>query len=95
MRDKIKRIIADDAVRLGLLMFVNYGLNSLSFRMLAKASYIGVGTTDALIAWWGFTMVRRIGEASTKRAQIGYTIGGIAGSLLGLWMDVHIFHVGK
>lgn len=68
------------------LMFVNYGLNAVSIRMLAKGSYLGVGATDALIAWYGFTMVKSIGQADTTFEKIGYTVGGIVGSLLGLYL---------
>jgi hypothetical protein len=74
------------AGRLCLLMFINYGLNAVSFRLLAMGSYFGVGTTDALIAWYGFTMVKKIGEADTRFEKIGYTVGGIGGSLLGLYL---------
>lgn len=68
------------------LMCLNYGLNAISFRMLARGSYLGVAGTDALIAWWGFSMVKRIGDAQTRVEKVGYTVGGIVGSLIGLWV---------
>lgn len=71
---------------LAALMFVNYLLNAVSFRLLARGSYLGVGVSDALIAWWGFSMTKRIVKAETRLEQIGYTVGGILGSLLGLWL---------
>lgn len=71
-------------------MWCNYFLIAVSFRMLAKASYVGVGITDALVAWWGFSMTQRIGQARTRFEQVIYTIGGIAGSLTGLWLDIHV-----
>lgn len=72
------------AGKLLVLMAVNYGLNAVSIRLLAKGSYWGVGATDALIAWYGFTAVQHIAKAETRLEQIGYTIGGIVGSLIGL-----------
>jgi hypothetical protein len=86
----VKRIWSHNGFRLGLLMFCNYLMIAISFRMLAKASYVGVGITDALIAWWGFTMTQRIGQAQSMREQVGYTVGGICGSLAGLWLDLHV-----
>lgn len=73
-------------VRLAGLMFVSYGLIAVSFRMLALGSYWGLGISDGLVAWWGFTTVKRIQKAETVWEQVGYTIGGIAGSLVGLWV---------
>ncbi len=74
------------ALTLAALCFVSYGLVATSFRFLAKGSYIGVGTTDALIAWWGFSTMKRISEATGWKEQLGYTIGGVAGSLFGMWL---------
>lgn len=71
---------------LGALMFVNYLLNCVSFRYVAKGSYVGVGFADAALAWWGFAMVQRIGKADTTFEKVGYTVGGILGSLLGLFL---------
>lgn len=67
-------------------MFVNYALNAVSFRLLARGNYLGVGASDALIAWWGFSMTKRVAQAETRLEQLGYTIGGICGSVFGLWL---------
>jgi hypothetical protein len=75
-----------NAWKLAVLMFVNYALNAISFRMIQRVSYVGVALSDALIAWWGFTMIQHINKAETKKEQIGYTIGGILGSVLGLYL---------
>jgi hypothetical protein len=75
-----------NAFRLFALIFINYGLNAISFRMLAKVNYLGVAGADAMLAWWGFTMVQRIGVAETRREQVFYTLGGICGSMFGLWL---------
>ena len=77
---------------LGCLMFLNYCLNTISFRMTATGSYLGVGVTDAIIAWYGFTVIKKIGEAGSLREQIGYTLGGCMGSMAGLWLTIHMGH---
>lgn len=74
------------AVRLAILMFVNYALNAVSFRLLARGSFLGVGIADGMIAWWGFTMTKLIVQADTRVQQVGYVIGGVGGSLFGLWL---------
>lgn len=70
-----------------LLMFVNYGLLCVNYRMVARGSYWGTATTDAAIAILGFTLVQRVAVASTLTAQVGYVLGGVSGSMLGLWLS--------
>ena len=73
-------------VRLAGLMCVNYGLIAVSIRMLQKGSYLGLGISDGAVACWGFMLIKQVVKAETVWEQIGYTIGGIAGSLVGLWV---------
>jgi hypothetical protein len=75
-----------NAAMLFLLMGVNYGLITVGLRMVAKGSYTGVAISDALIAWWGFSIVQRIGKAETLLEKVLYTAGGVSGSLLAMWV---------
>lgn len=68
------------------LMFLNYGLNAINFRMVARCSYRGTALTDAAIAVLGFTLIRQVAETSALTAQVGYVCGGVCGSMLGLWL---------
>ena len=68
------------------LMFINYCLNAINFRMIAKGHYVGVGVTDAAIALFGFTLIQHVATANTLYAQAGYVTGGVCGSLVGLWL---------
>jgi hypothetical protein len=77
-----------NATILGVLMFLNYCGNSISFRMVGHGSYTGVAITDALIAWYGFTMTKHIVAAETVTEKIGYTAGAVIGSLSGLWLSM-------
>lgn len=74
------------AAALFLLMAVNYGLNTVSFRMVARGSYLGVGLADAAIAAFGFLMIAEVAHSQTWLAFAGYVGGGVCGSLLGLWL---------
>jgi hypothetical protein len=68
------------------LMCLNYGLNTISFRMIARGSYVGTATADALIAALGFWMIQEVAHSQTWLAFAGYVLGGVSGSLLGLWI---------
>jgi len=68
------------------MMALNYGLNTVSFRMIARGSYIGTATADALIAAFGFWMIQEVSHAQTWLAFGGYVSGGVCGSLAGLWL---------
>lgn len=68
------------------LMFVNYGLNCINFRMVARGSYFGTAWSDAAIAVLGFTLIRQVAATDALIAQCGYVVGGVCGSMLGLWL---------
>ncbi len=68
------------------LMFLNYGLNAISIRLLTKGNYLGVGVTDAFIAGFGFWMINEVAHTPTVAAFAGYVLGGVSGSLTGLWL---------
>lgn len=74
------------ALTLFMMMWVNYCLNTVSIRMVARSSYVGVALTDGLIASFGFWMIQEIVHAQTWQAFVGYVSGGVIGSLTGLWI---------
>jgi hypothetical protein len=74
------------ALLLFVLMFLNYGLNAASIRLLARNSYVGVAGIDALIAGCGFFMIGEVAHSQTWLAFLGYVVGGVTGSMLGMWL---------
>jgi hypothetical protein len=68
------------------LMFLNYGLLCINYRMVARGSYLGTAWSDAAVAALGFTLIRHVAEADSILAQAGYVCGGVCGSMLGLWL---------
>jgi hypothetical protein len=68
------------------LMFANYALNAINFRMIARCSYVGTAWSDAAIAVLGFTLIRHVASTEAMVAQLGYVSGGVCGSLLGLYL---------
>lgn len=74
------------ALALFVMMWLNYGLNTISFRMIARGHYLGTGVTDACIAALGFWMIQEVAHTQTWLAFAGYVLGGVTGSLSGLWL---------
>ncbi len=74
------------AALLFVLMFANYGLNAASFRYVARGNYLGVASTDAVIALFGFYMIQEVAHTQTWIACLGYVSGGVLGSLAGMWL---------
>ena len=74
------------AALLFAMMCLNYCLNTISFRMIARGSYLGTGATDAVIAAFGFWMIQEVSHTQTWLAFAGYVLGGTTGSILGLWL---------
>lgn len=79
-----------NASRLALYQFLNYGLICMSIRYLAAGSYLGLAITDGAVAFCGFTIMQHVAKAETKLEQAGYVLGGIAGSMLGLWLTRNV-----
>ena len=75
-----------NAGMLFLLMVAYYGMVTISFRMVARGSYLGVATSDTFIAWWGFVMVKRIIVAESRGEKAAYVAGGVLGSQIALWV---------
>jgi hypothetical protein len=73
-----------NAAVLGFGMMANYALLVVNFRMVAKGSYVGTALSDACIAWWNFTIVKRIHEANTRFEKLVYVLGRVTGSLIAL-----------
>lgn len=69
------------------LMFLNYGLNAVSFRALSRGNYTVLALTDACIAAFGFLMIGEVAHAQTVGPLVGYVSGGVVGSVFGLWLS--------
>ncbi len=71
---------------LAVRQFLNWLLVAMSFRFLAAGSYAGVAVVDGLIAFLSFTLTQKIADATTRSEQLAYTVGGVLGSLAGMWL---------
>jgi len=57
-----------------------------NIRALAHLQYGWAVLTDGLICLMTWTIVKKIGEANNLASRIGYVVGGMIGSLLGMWI---------
>jgi hypothetical protein len=70
-----------------------YGLLCYNYRAIATAHYLHIGISDVIIAGLSFTVIKKVAEAKTKTAWVGYTLGGLVGSLVSTWVSKNILGV--
>lgn len=68
------------------LMFVQFALLAANFRFVAQAHYVGAVGTDIAIATLGWTITKRIVDATSWVDRAGYVAGAACGSMLGIWL---------
>lgn len=69
---------------------VAYALITINYRFIAQAGRLGAVTTDGMIGALNFWLIRRIANTETTSEWFGYTLGCMAGSLLGITISVHL-----
>lgn len=72
-----------------VLQFLAYFIVTLNMRAVAEVNYVLTFITDLLIAIIGFTTIKEIINANTRREKIAYVIGGALGAQLALWCSAH------
>jgi len=76
-----------------LIMFgvqvVSYLLLVLNFRAIAQTNYITTAWTDFLFASLTFFVFKRMIKHGAENVGqwLGYALGGVVGSLLGIWLS--------
>jgi hypothetical protein len=73
-------------VLLFVLMLANYALNAMSIRLCARGRYLRVAGVDACIALLGFGLIQEVAHSRTLPALVGYVCGGVAGSMIGMYL---------
>jgi len=75
-----------------LLMFIiqvtSYSLLCINFRAVAQAHYFWASLSDFAIATLGYFVLKHLAtSASTVHQWLGYALGGVVGSLLGIYLS--------
>lgn len=81
--------------RLALFFFVQllqYSILVVNFRVVAHGSYIGTAVTDLILAFNGFFIMQRVAKATKHSETAAYVIGSVTGSMIALWLSIHILH---
>jgi len=74
-----------------IIQVVSYGLLCINFRAAAQAHYLWASLSDFAIATLGYFVLKHLAtSASTVHQWLGYALGGVAGSLLGIWLSTVI-----
>jgi hypothetical protein len=78
-----------------LIMFViqvtSYSLLCINFRAVSQAHYFWSSLSDFAIATLNYFVIKRIAHSdNTFHQWLGYALGGVVGSLLGIWLSTVI-----
>ena len=80
-----------EALTLFFIQVALYGLLCINFRAVALAHYNESAITDFTIASMNFFIIRKIAQSNEAYHQwIGYALGSVAGSYLGIYLSVLI-----
>ena len=67
---------------------LSYGLLVINYRAVAQAHYIWSALSDFAIATLGYFVLKHLASSdSTLHQWLGYALGGVVGSLFGIWLS--------
>lgn len=70
------------------IQFVNFGIWVLDVRFVSQANYTLAVISDALYCTLNFALIRKIAQTEeTWTGYLGYTLGGVAGTIVGIWLS--------
>jgi hypothetical protein len=71
---------------------LSYFLITMNQRAIAQGLYFWTGMTDLFFAGVNFAVIKKIATSAPGWAPwAGYTFGGVAGSLLGIWLTTVLY----
>lgn len=89
--NKINWKEAKDMFILFIAQVINYGLLVVNFRAVAQASYFWSGLSDFVLASFSFFIIKKIAKSEDSwHLWLGYALGGLVGSLIGIWISLQI-----
>lgn len=70
---------------------VSYGILCINYRAVAQAHYFWAAISDFAIATLGYFVLKHLASSdSTLHQWLGYALGGVVGSLFGIWLSTVI-----
>ena len=83
-----------EAGTLFLIQVVLYGLLCINYRSVAEAHYNLAAVSDFTIASLNFFVIRKIVKSDEALHQwVGYVLGSVAGSYLGIWLSIKLVSI--
>jgi uncharacterized membrane protein YesL len=74
-----------------LIQIVLYGILCINFRAVAQAQYHVAAISDFTIASLNFFVIKKIANSTdTAHQWVGYVLGSVAGSYLGIYISTLI-----
>ena len=93
LRTKLTKRQLIDAAELGLMQFLNWGICTMSWRAVSQANYLASVITDTTLATLTFFAFKKLmkGKDDDNFIQwLGYTVGGVLGTVVGIWSSIYI-----
>lgn len=73
------------------IQVVSYSLLCINYRAVAQAHYFWSALSDFAIATLGYFVLKHLAtSASTVHQWLGYALGGVVGSLFGIYLSTVI-----
>ncbi len=75
------------AIELAVLNCISYFGLTIDYRVVAQGNYGWSIATSAFLGFLAFTIIKRISESKSRIEEFGYVIGGIIGTLVGIYIS--------
>jgi uncharacterized membrane protein YfcA len=70
------------------IQIVSYTLLCINYRAVAQAHYVQSAASDFIIATLSFFVIKKIAHGdNTFHQWLGYALGGVVGSILGIYVS--------
>ena len=80
-----------EAATLFIIQIILYGILCVNFRAVAQAEYNVAAISDFAVASLNFFVIRKIAKSEDALHQwLGYVLGSVAGSYLGIYISTLI-----
>ena len=91
-KESEKKIKIDPKIKDALILFfiqiANYSLLVINYRSVAQAHYFWSAVSDFACASFSFFVIKKIATSdNTFHGWLGYAMGGVIGSVLGIWIS--------
>lgn len=80
-----------NAAQLFCFMAIQYAVLTVNTLAISSHNWLGLLITDLLVAWLAFTILKRVGEATTRFEMIAYMCGGALGAQIALFVGLRVF----